>query len=322
MKRVVVPFDLGGSHQHCILRPPLRVPPTPDEVRETVAEVRAAKIGEGSAALEVGFFHGGHPSPALLRAAQPWPVRLAASPADLAPVSLQALADQGVRTLELELLTFDDSILTRTRRGYDRAHVQALVREGHRLGLRMGGILGPGLPRSTPSTWAADLDFLATEGFQFARINPIIALKNSDLAKWWSQGRWHPPRLEAAVLLCAEAMDTLAGVPVEVVRLGLQPHHDIPVAAVAGPVHSDLRRLVETHRYGARMRAALAGLPMSGQVIFRVHPSDLAWAKGEGNGNLRALREAHPGLDARLETDPMAPRGSVEVLFGGTRSTS
>jgi hypothetical protein len=322
LKRVVVPFDLGGSHHRCILRPPLRVGPTAREVATGISELRAAKVGEGHASLEVGFFHGGLPGDDLLDAARPWPVRLSASPADLEPVHLHHLQLQGLRTLELEVLSFDDGVLASADRGHDQAHVHALLREGQRLGLRMGAVLGPGIPRATPDVWASDLELLANSGFGFARINPIFALKNSTLALWYTQGRWIAPTLEQAVSMCTQAMDRLDSSPIEVVRLGLQPHHDIPVAAVAGPVHSDLRRLVETRRFGTRMRAGLVGGPTRGHVCFRVNPADLAWAKGESGTNLRILREAFPGLEPIIETDPTVPRGTVEVLFGGTRSTT
>jgi hypothetical protein len=325
VKRLIVPVDLGGSEVPCAWRPPRRPAPTPETVSALIEHYVADRTPSGGAQVEVAFFRGGLPSLALLQACRPYPVRVACSPADLSRAGATWLRDQGVGTIELEVFTFEGPVLKAMRRGYTTNRCRAMLDGLSALGMRRGVVLAPGLPGSSHAQSMRDAAIIAGHsggscGAEFARVLPVLAYADTDLAMWALNDRWTPMTVAEAVTTSLAMDDRLRAGGVEVVRIGQQPGQDIPDELVAGPWHPNLRGLVETRRFRTRMAEALAPVPRSAVVELRVHPKDLSWAKGTANANVRALRAAYGLPDLSVTPDPQVPRGTVRVA-GGTVHT-
>lgn len=318
MKRLVIPVDLGGSPTACAVRPPRRESPTPDTVRALIHHYLTERQPPGGAQVEVAFFHGGLPTPALLEACRPHPVRVACSPADLSRDDLARLQAGGVTTLELEVLTFDRDGLRGCSRGYRSGRARAILEGLGAAGVRRGAVLSAGLPGTSHATALRDARLLAGEGgdqplAEFVRLLPALAYAGSQLANWAAQDRWVPMTLGEAVTTTLEQVQILESAGVEIARVGAQPGQDVPVEVVAGPQHPNLRALVEGRRFRRLMADALAPVPRTVPAEVRVHPKDLSWAKGTANENVRALRSALglPGLV--VHPDAQVARGTVQV---------
>jgi hypothetical protein len=316
VRRLIVPVDLGGSPTPCRVRPPLRPAPAPEVVHALIEHYARDRAPAGGVRLEVAFFHGGVPDDALLAACRPYPVRVSCSPADLGRDDAARLVAAGVETIELEVLTFDAAVLRGLARAYAPARALAMLAGLRARGVRVGVTLMPGLPGSIHAGALADADRLARADpplADFVRVTPALAFAGSGLEALAASGAWVPMRLGEAVTTCAAILDRFEDAGLPVVRVGMQPGHDVPVAAVAGPVHPGLRGLVEARRYRRRMQEALVAVPRSRPAVLRVNPKDVAWARGTANANVRALRAALglPGL--RVEPDPGVDRGVVEV---------
>lgn len=315
-RTVVVPVDLGGSPTPCRVRPPLRRPPDPDTVRALVEHYARERRPAPDTPMEVAFFHGGMPPVPLARAAHPHPLRLSCSPADASREQIEVLRALGLATVEVELLTFQAEVLRDLQRGYSRTHAEAFVRGLKELGLRVGIVLSPGLPGSSHDQALADARRAAgldDPGLRadLVRIQPALALHGSGLAALARSGRWRPMSLGEAVTTSLEMVEILEAARVPVARLGLQPGSDLPVRAIAGPVHPNLRGLVQARRFRRRMAAALEDARPGSRAVLRVHPKDLSWAKGTANENVRALRARLQLAELALETDAGLPRGAI-----------
>lgn len=315
-RRTVVPIDLGGSPTACAVRPPLRPPPSPETVAALVEHYRVERRPGPDSNLEVAFFHGGVPDAALVEAAAPYPLRLACSPTDLPRETVEWLVRHGLETVEVEVLTFQSEVLRACRRGYGRSEALSMLRGLKELGLRVGAVLSPGLPGSSHAAALDDARLVAgldPAGVRadFVRLQPALALDGSQLQPLAESGRWIPMDLGQAVTTVAACLDIFDQAGVAVARVGLQPGADLPVQAVAGPVHPNLRALAESRRFRARMGRVLEGRSLGGSVVLRVHPKDLSWAKGTANENIRALRAQHRLRALELETDATIPRGRV-----------
>ena len=266
--------------------------------------------------LEVAFFHGGLPERALLEVASGRPLRVATTPADLSPDDLTRLREAGVETLELAILTFEPAVLRACKRGYRSSEACAVIAAAKRAGFRVGLTLSPGLPGSSHADSLADAARLAAEPDlrpDFVRILPALALAGSQLATWAAEGRWRPMSLGEAVSTVSQMVDQLEEVDVSVARVGLQAGPDLGGQVQAGPLHPNLRGLVESRRFQHRLRVLLADRPRGSRVVIAVNPADLSWVKGEANENLRAVR-AELGLAAvHLATDSAVPRGTVRL---------
>ena len=140
-----------------------------------------------------------------------------------------------------------------------------------------------------------------------------MALEGSRLAELARTGRWQPMSLGEAVTTSLQMVEIFEEAEVAIARLGLQPGQDIPVRAVAGPLHPNLRQLVEVRRFYARMAHELSLVPRGSTVELQVNPRDLSWAKGTANANVRALRAACALAALRICPDESIPRGDVRL---------
>lgn len=310
----MIPVDLGGSPTRCAVMAPPEPPPGPDLVEALVHHYVTERMPAEGARVEVAFFHGGIPGDDLLDAARPYPIRVAGSPADLSRAQALHLRERGVTTIELDVLTFDAGVLRDCRRGYTARHAEAMLAGLRELGFRLGVGLWPGLPGSSHRSALDDVAILARDHLvDFVRIYPALAFAGSELARMVREGRWRPMRLGEAVTTVHAMVEALERAGIEVARVGLQPGPDIRARVVAGPVHPNLRGLVEARRFRTRMARALAEFPPGSHAAVRVHPKDLSWAKGSANENVRALRANLRLCALHVEPDEQVKRGTVEV---------
>jgi histone acetyltransferase (RNA polymerase elongator complex component) len=268
------------------------------------------------AELEVAFFHGGFPSRELMAAAHGLPMRLSCHPADLSRASAKKFAHAGGTTVELELMSLDPHVLRIAERQYTVGRVRTMVRQLKDMNLSVGVHLVPGLPGSDAAGAVADLCGLVDEAgpwVDFVRIWPALAFEGAKLATWADSGAWRPWDVGEAVgaLVQMVAAADEAGLPV--VRIGIQPGQDIPVRAVAGPDHPNMRGEVEVLRFGARIEQAVRNSNASLDPIMLVNPKDLSWAKGTSNSNAKMVRAKLGLRSIRFETDKTVPRGTVLV---------
>jgi hypothetical protein len=263
-------------------------------------------------ALEVGLFHGGIPTDPQLEAAAGLPIRLACSPADLSRAAAERLQAAGVSTIELAIGSLDARVLRTNQIGARGPVIREMLSELSDMGLRIGAILNPGLPDSSHESALSTARSLVGL-VSFVRIEPALALEGSRLSLLAQSGRWTPMRLSEAVTTTLAMVEILESGGVQIARLGLQPGQDIPCRATAGPVHPNLRQLIEVRRFYLRMAHELALVPQGSEVELQVNPRDLSWAKGTANANVRALRAERALSALWIRADETIPRGDVRL---------
>lgn len=265
-----------------------------------------------AAEVQVGFFGGPPPTDAWLDALDGAPFSCRVRPDLLTRADLARLLARGLRSLELDLLTWHDDAL----RAIGRRHRGALVRQQldalRSAGVRTGVVLAPGLPGTDHATAVRDAE--ATIGrADYVRLHPVLVLDRSALRELHASGRYVPLDLAAAVTVCRAVLDILEPAGVEVVRVGLQPGPDGLGRAVAGPRHPALRQLVEARRRLERLRAALDDRHVGAHVVVRCAPGDETPTRGPRNQNLRALRAEFRLASLRIVADPALERGVTMI---------
>lgn len=311
MKPLVVPIDLGGSPHRWALQAPARPPPTPTLVDALVQHYRTERRTHPDQPLEVAFFHGGLPSAELLQAAGAHTKRLACLPGDLTPAAVDHLQAHGVHTIELDVGTAAPIRRSLGRR-LSAAALARLIQGLRDRGIRVGVTLSPGLPGASHTTALQDIDWLVDlDAVDLVRLHPALAWADSRGAQWVADGRWTPMSVAQALTTLEPMMDRLDTAGIAVARVGLQPGPDLRARVVAGPVHPNLRALVDTRRFRRRIRAAIQFLPRARVATVRVHPADLSQARGEANRNIRALRAELHLTALHVRPDPTVPRGTV-----------
>lgn len=311
--RKIIPFDLGGSPTPCAVAPPQRTPLDVLTIGALVTHYRERWVGRE---FEAAFFHGGVPTEAMLEAVGDLPIRVSLHPADLSVDDARRLVERGVRTIELEVMTFDPHVLRTCERAYTTGRVLEMIRAIRSFGMRVGVHIVPGLPGSGGEARVDDLHLAKTAGADFVRVWPAIALDGAKLSEWAREGQWCPWTVDRAVNGVVSLLDAADALDLPVIRVGIQPGHDIPVQATAGPVHPNIRGRVEAVRFGTKLEAALPAKTVGCDVVFLVHPKDLSLAKGTSNANARWLRENKGLSSVEFRVDSSVKRGTVQIDGG------
>ena len=84
----------------------------------------------------------------------------------------------------------------------------------------------------------------------------------------------------------------------------------------AGPIHPNLRGLVQSARFRDRIEHALLDVPSGEAVELRVNPKDLSWIKGISNENIREIRGLRALTRLDVVGDRAIPRGEIRVTLG------
>lgn len=306
-----VPLGCCPESPRCLLCAP--PPPTPDPTTvQALAEHTATERAKVDQPVWVGFYGGAPPTDALLAAADGRPVLVRVRPDLLTRADARRLVDAGVMAIELDVLTLHGESLRQVGRRYRRALVLEQLEGLRAMGVEVGAVVAPGLPASSFDLAVDDARTLAPL-VHTARIHPVLVLHGSGLREAHMDGTYTPLTQGEAVTVCRALLDVFSEADVRVTRVGQQPGPDGLGRAVAGPVHSSLRELVEARRTLDSLRDLLDEARPRGHVVLRCAPADVSRTRGPYNQHVRTLR-AEFSLDAlSVKADPALPRGSWSV---------
>jgi histone acetyltransferase (RNA polymerase elongator complex component) len=311
----VVPVDLGGSLSPCAIAPPPRATPCAQTIDLLIKEKKERFPQDN---LCVAFFHGRIPNEEQLAACAGLPVRLSLNPADMSPELATRLQAAGADIVELEAMTFSPHALRASQRPYTVMRVESMAKKLKAMGFKLGLHLVPGLPGSDVGDALDDATAACSAGWvDHVRIWPALAFQGAVLADWAKEGRWRPWDVRQAVDVVDQMTATFDAAGIPVVRIGIQPGQDIPVRAVAGPLHPNLRGEIQSRRFGYRIRKALEGVSAGANVTIAVNGKDLAWAKGTSNINGRTSRALYQLEAIEFVADESVQRGTVSLRRNG-----
>jgi histone acetyltransferase (RNA polymerase elongator complex component) len=314
-KRVVVPIDLGGNKQRCLLTSPQRNSPEPEFIEAMIHQY----LNRYSTIDEVSFVQG-TPTDAQLNACGAHAIRLTLTPKNaLSLIEDNLLSDKRIQCVEIEGLSFSDSVLFTCKREYTGNEQEALIQKLKNHGLRVGYIIATGLPGSSSETQKNDAQRLSRIRPNFVRIYPTQAWKGSLLAEWAKRGKWGVND-QFTLFQVRDLMSFFEMKKIPIARVGLQAGHDVTVPVVLGPRTDNLRMRVAYLQFFDKMAAAVALAGIEEKIELRVNPKDLAYAKGVENDNIRLLRSRLGHVYIGLGSDPCVMRGSVMVQMCGDQS--
>lgn len=294
--------------------------PTPGEVVCDL-ETMLPRGGEGEVAFYGGTFTLLPPAEqrAYLAAVAPFlrdrrvgGVRVSTRPDALSSEAVALLRDGGVTTVEVGCQSFSAEVLRRSGRGHGPQAAGGAVARLREAGLAVGLQLMPGLPGGCRVEAVGSLHRALALKPDFVRIYPAVVLKGAALEAAFDAGHYRPLDLEEAVETCAELLWLCRRHGTPVIRLGLQgtPELDGGQAWVAGPYHPAFGQLVRSRLW---RRALERAAHESGGRVARVHPADLADARGHRRSNLEFLQERFGAFS--IDPFPDVPREST-VLAG------
>ncbi|MFC1898237.1 elongator complex protein 3 [Candidatus Cloacimonadota bacterium] len=157
-----------------------------------------------------------------------------------------------VRTIELGIQSFDDEVLSQSKRNYtSEVGIQAcklIQKKGFELGIQ----LMPGLPGFSEKSLEKTIKITLQINPSFVRIYPTIVLKGTELADLYEHGLYSPLSLDEAISISADMLRTFNQNKIKVIKIGL--HSDIESdQIIAGPYHQAFGELVRAELYMNRI---------------------------------------------------------------------
>lgn len=150
----------------------------------------------------------------------------------------ERLKSFGVSTIELGIQSFSDDVLEKSGRGHTSQDSINALGTLRRNGLESVIQLLPGLPGDSPEQSIQSAKIAADIHPSGVRIYPAIVLEHTELADLFTEGKYHPLKMENAVELCARMTEIFTAADVPVIKTGLHPFSETKSAKIlAGPYH-------------------------------------------------------------------------------------
>ena len=221
-------------------------------------------------------------------------IRLSTRPDCITDDILAMLHEYHATTVEIGVQSMDDVVLQRSGRGHTANDTMNAVTRLKKNRFFIGLQLMPGLPGDSAETFMKTVDTVVELKPDFVRIYPALVIKDTPIEDLYRSGRYMPLSLDAAVVLCREALERFERAGIDVIRIGLQPSEELekPGTIIAGPYHPAFRQLVESSILLDKMRSALrTSKGKTGMVTFQVNPKDLSAAIGQQRYNITQLKK-------------------------------
>ncbi len=233
-------------------------------------------------------------------------IRLSTRPDAIDREILDILKRYGVTTIELGAQSMCDEVLSANHRGHtesDVVNASKLIKEyGFKLGLQMmTGLFCDNDERSISTC----KKIIALKP-DLVRIYPTIVLKNTQLARLVSEGKYIPRRLDDGVKLCCPRLDMFDSANIPVIRLGL--HTIDEKSYVAGPWHPAFGELCESYRLYEKIAAKIY---KAGVYEVAVSPRTVSKAVGQKKSNIQKF--AQSGVTVKVVIDSKLDDGTFVV---------
>ena len=193
-------------------------------------------------------------------------IRLSTRPDYISDEILDILSKYSVRTVELGLQSLDDEVLSRTKRGHDKACAERACAAVKRAGFELIGQMMIGLPKSDTDKEKYTAQRICELGADGARVYPTVVFADTELAKMCDRGEYTPISTQEAVERTKNVLDVFDINNVPCIRVGLCASENLSDAskAIAGATHSAIGELAMSRLYLERICKELDELSVRG----------------------------------------------------------
>lgn len=182
-------------------------------------------------------------------------IRISTRPDEITPERLKEYRNYGVKTIELGVQSFDQTVLAANRREYSHDRVEGSLQELRQQGFEIGIHLMTGMFASTKELdWASIKETVRCKP-DFVRVHPTLVLKGTELEEVFLKGWYTPPSLSESVDFCADACIAFEESEIAVARFGLMLSENQRQQIVAGPYHPAFGDLVRKKAASKRIFA-------------------------------------------------------------------
>ena len=248
-----------------------------------------------------------------------------------API-LDQLRAYGVDIIELGVQSFDPEVLRASRRGHTAEDVYRACDLIKEYGFELGIQLMIGLPQDSPEKCIDSARQTVKIGPSLARLYPTVVLEDTELARRYAAGLYHPLTTEEAVAVTKEMYRILDDAGITILRVGLKSTDLISETSenrrtCGHSFHPAFRQLVEgelaredlEHQLQALLSGSTAGVASGStggsrrRLLFSCCGESFSNMVGHGGANKKYFAEKYPLLSIRYCVDPDLPRGTYRI---------
>jgi len=332
-KRLIIPFYINhkGCPEKCVFCDQSIISgqedtiPSSDNLETGIVSYLESWQGEGT--REVAFYGGTFTAlpieiqERLLAAVRPFidsgeidAIRVSTRPDAIDEERIHLLRSYGVATIELGVQSMDDEVLQLSGRGHHSVDTENAARLIKSSELTLGCQLMPGLPGDSYKK-SMDSAFKVIElGAEIVRIYPALVISGTEMEKLFFEGSYAPLSMKEALHLCADMVEVFRANSVHIIRVGLQAEKSLGDSLVAGPYHPSFGEMVESSIFMKKAQNLLASCPkLKGDLSLLISPYDESALRGQGNANMKELKEFYPHLKINIKKDCALSRGSLFI---------
>ncbi len=172
-------------------------------------------------------------------------IRLSTRPDSITPEAVKRLKELGVSTVEIGIQSLSDKVLQCVNRGHTMDDVERSINLLKDVGIHVVGQFMIGLPCEGNEIYDIP-GFAADRDLSGVRIFPLIVLKDTEIAKWYREGKYKPLSIDEAVYRLGMIVRDLERKKVPVIQIGLHSSKELEKAVVAGPYIGNLGEMVRS----------------------------------------------------------------------------
>jgi len=211
-----------------------------------------------------------------------------------------------VKTIELGIQDFSDSVLKAINRGYSGKDAVESCLRVKEAGFELGVQLMPGLPCSSPASHRESSESLLGVMPDFIRLYPLIVLSGTQVWQDWEAGKFQPLTLEEAIDICVYYHEVAEEHGIEVIKTGIPPLETD--TKYAGPYHPAFGELVLAELLIRKVKQ----LYLTDKTIH-ISPHDLSLLTGHQKYNLKKLLNGLDLCSIKIRIDSEIKKGNVMV---------
>jgi histone acetyltransferase (RNA polymerase elongator complex component) len=204
-------------------------------------------------------------------------IRISTHPLHTEDSTLSLLKEHRVKTIELGIQDFADSVLQQSGRAYTGKMALNAAQRVRDWGFQLGLQLMPGLPGSNMDTLQITQQTLLVLAPEIMRLYPAVVIRGTRLEKMYEEGSFLPLSIPEAVRICADYSELCARHGIRIIKYGL-PSNLEPQDFVAGPYHPAFGELVKQEI----LRREIVGNPEKRE---RLQPREIQLLRAHGGVN-------------------------------------
>jgi len=246
-------------------------------------------------------------------------IRVSIRPNNVTKQTLKMLKKYKVKTIELEVHSCNEYILKKIGMNYDLKDIKKASKMIRFYGFKLGTQIMIGLPESTKIDDINTARTLTKLKISVVRINPVLVIKDTQLAKEYELKNYKPLAVVQALETCKELVKIFNEKNIEIFAIGFEPldseinQKEFSEKVIAGPFHPAFRQLVESGLwYDAIVNRIKKLNAKVMEVEVTVNPQDVNNVVGYKQENIEKLKDTYD-VDLIVTADNNIKQGKSKI---------